>query len=175
MNVPYDILILILQDIVYINFCYVNKITYHYKEKIIKDICIRHGATKLTPKNRDPWIWLLLQYYPHRLHQSKLNKHKKYILEFLCNQARKSTIISCKSNHTKILKFCTNYNLLCEELHHYKKIKVCPYCSHRGYTITNYHYFCQPYCKHCKYTDYCFSIETLKLARIINVHMMNIK
>jgi len=41
-TLPYDILILILQDInqLLLYFCYVNKITYSNKEKIIKDIKI---------------------------------------------------------------------------------------------------------------------------------------
>ena len=120
---------------------------------------------------------MLLQYYPHKLNKCKLNKYKRYILEFLCNHNRKSTVISCKSNHKKILDFCTNYNIVCEQFDDgYKKIRACPHCCSRKYFITYHNYFYEAYCDNCNYyTGDWSSSRLLKEASVMYVRILKIK
>lgn len=181
-SIPYEILILILQDIIYINYCFVNKIIYKNKNKIIRDICITHGAPKKVPKYKDPWIWLLLEYYPHQLNND-ICKYRLYILQFLCNYKRKSTIISCKSKyHAKLVQnFCNIYNLKCNIYNEgYKKILKCPICRSRNFRVKslNYNYtFCN--CEYCQYyvEDYINKkqfIEIINCYKYVNISKIEI-
>src|SRR5206468_12253425 len=81
-------------------------------------------------QHRDPVVDYLLRYYQNAL-EKDLGHYRKYVLNFISNKKRNTTMYQCKNDYHCMLvhRFCDNQGLLHETVETGIKGKnVCQYC-----------------------------------------------
>ena len=105
-------------------------------------------------------IKCLLYYYENKL-KNDIGHYRKYILEFIANKKRKTTIYSCVNSYHRMLvhKFCDSQGLLHETIEKgSKKLYVCKKCNSSNTSISSDgydDYYC--HCKDCKDNERCYA------------------
>ncbi len=108
---------------------------------------------------KDVTIKCLLMYYEHKL-KNDIGHYRKYILEFIANKKRKTTIYACVNSYHRLLvhRFCDSQGLLHETINKgTKKRYVCKKCNSVNILISSDYddYHC--YCKDCKNNQRCYA------------------
>jgi len=105
-------------------------------------------------------IKCLLYYYENKL-KNDIGHYRKYILEFIADKVRKTTIYSCVNSYHRMLvhKFCDSQGLLHETIEKgSKKRYVCKKCNSSNISISSDEYDdYYSYCKNCNNNERCYA------------------
>ena len=105
------------------------------KQYLLMHYCNSHNAMFSTEiyfhKHRDPMIDYLLRCYTNRL-EKDLGHYRKYVLNFISNKNRHTTVYQCKNDYHRLLvhRFCDIQGLSHETVETGVKGKnICQYCQ----------------------------------------------
>lgn len=140
-----------------VNYFLINKRIYELRKQYmmmhLRDV--RYFNAHL----RDVTIKCLLMYYDYKL-KNDIGHYRKYILEFIANKKRKTTIYACVNSYHRLLvhRFCDAQGLLHETINKgTKKRYVCKKCNSVNILISSDYDDYNCHCKDCKNDEWCYA------------------
>jgi hypothetical protein len=131
-----------------INLCFfqINKNCHNMMEQFLTQYYITEMGYQKYPlisKTKNPVPFILLKYYNPDSKTTLENKTIKYIMEFIANKKRTSTIYFCKNAYHRMLahKLCESHNLSHETIEiekskdHISKLTECQKCGSKNLWI----------------------------------------